>query len=197
VRSELGGTIETERLVIRPWTLDEIDRYFDIYRREEVSRWLSGGPMRDREQAVERMQHRLAALAENPRFGSWAVVERQTGVPAGTVVLKPLPDGAGEIEIGWHLHPDCWGRGYASEAAAALLARGFADGLEEIWAVVDPANDRSIAVCRRIGMRLLGITDRWYHEPSMLFWAGATDSQLPSLSAERPAPPDRRDAELP
>jgi RimJ/RimL family protein N-acetyltransferase len=103
-----------------------------------------------------------------------------------------LPDGAGEIEIGWHLHPHRWGRGYVTEAAGALLARGFADGLEEIWAVVDPANDRSIAVCRRLGMQLLGITDRWCHEPSMLFWAGATDAQLPSLSAERPAPPDRR-----
>lgn len=194
MRSDLGSTIETERLVIRPWALDEIDRFFDIYRREEVSRWFSGAPMRDREQAVERMERGLAALAENPRLGSWAVVERQTGVPAGTVLLKPLPDGAGEIEIGWHLHPDRWGRGYASEAAGALLARGFADGLEEIWAVVDPANDRSIAVCRRIGMRLLGITERWYHEPSMLFWAGATDAQSPSLSAERPAPPDRRDA---
>jgi RimJ/RimL family protein N-acetyltransferase len=50
-----------------------------------------------------------------------AVVERASGVPAGTVILRPLPDGAGEIEIGWHVHPDRWGRGFATEAAAAVL----------------------------------------------------------------------------
>ncbi len=191
---ELESTIETERLLIRPWKLEEVDRFFDIYRREEVSRWFSAGPMRDREEAVERMQRALAALALDPRFGSWAIVERDAGVPAGTVLLKPLPDGEGEIEIGWHLHPDSWGRGYASEAATALLARGFTDGLEEIWAVVDPANERSASVCTRIGMRLLGITERWYHEPSLLFWAGAHDGQVPSLAAERPAPDDELDA---
>jgi RimJ/RimL family protein N-acetyltransferase len=180
--------IETERLLIRPWAPEELDRYFEIYRDPEVARWLSGPPVRDRKLALERMQRRLAQLAADPRFGSWAVVVRDTGEPAGTVLLKPLPDGEGEIEIGWHLHPDSWGRGYASEAAAALLASGFADGLEEIWAVVDPANDRSLAVCRRIGLRLLGITDRWYHEPSLLFWAGAREGQVPSLAADRPAP---------
>lgn len=57
---------------------------------------------------IERISDRLAA---DPPFGSWAVIERSTGVSAGSVLPKPLPDGAGEIEIGWHLHPDCWGAG--------------------------------------------------------------------------------------
>ena len=82
-------------------------------------------------------------IAANPRFGAWAVVECATDIPAGTVLLKPLPDGAGEIEIGWHFHPDSWGRGLATEAARALLARGFALGLAEIWAVTGPLNQRS------------------------------------------------------
>ena len=45
-------------------------------------------------------------------------------VAAGTVLLKPVltPDARGEIEIGWHLHPDRWGHGLATEAAAAILA---------------------------------------------------------------------------
>jgi RimJ/RimL family protein N-acetyltransferase len=180
-------TIETARLVIRPWSRQEIDRFFDLYRRPEVTRWLGGGPVRDRSEAIERMERNLARLAEDPRYGSWAVVERDSGVPAGTVLLKPLPDGDGEIEIGWHLHPDSWGRGYATEAASAMLGRGFSYGLREIWAVVDPANDRSIAVCGRIGLRLLGTTSRWYHEPSLMFWAGADPGAVPSLQPEQPA----------
>jgi len=89
------------------------------------------------------------------------------------VLLKPLPDGAGEIEIGWHLHPDSWGRGFATEAAAAVLNRAFAEGLLEVWAVTYFDNHRSIRVCHKIGMRLLGVTHRWYHEPSLMFWIGA------------------------
>jgi len=58
------------------------------------------------------------------------------GEPA---VLVPLPDNEhGEVEIGWPLHPDCWGHGYASEAATAVLAHGFAGGLPEILAVSPP-----------------------------------------------------------
>jgi RimJ/RimL family protein N-acetyltransferase len=188
-----AGMIGTERLLIRPWSLDEVDRLFDLYRRREVTRWFAPAPMRDRAEAVERIERNLAGLAADPRFGSWAVVERDSGVPAGTVVLKRLPKGDGEIEIGWHLHPDRWGRGYASEAARALLARGFADGLQEVWAVTDPANHRSMAVCRRIGLRLLGITSRWYGEPSMMFWAGSDSRRVPSLSADEPLPAPRPD----
>jgi RimJ/RimL family protein N-acetyltransferase len=79
------------------------------------------------------------------------------------------------------------GHGLATDAAAALLARGFADGLDEVWAVTDPDNHRSIAVCRRIEMRLLGVTHRWYHEPSLMFWVGAQDHQQPSLAPDQPA----------
>lgn len=180
----------TERVLIRPWRMDEADRLYDTYRREDVTRWLGAEPMADRREAVELVERRLAGLAGEPRFGSWAVVERSSGIPAGGMILKPLPDGEGEIEIGWHLHPDSWGRGLASEAAAALLARGFEYGLEEIWAVTMLDNERSVRVCRRIGMRLLGVTHRWYHEPLLMFWAGAGPDQQPSLAPEEPAPPE-------
>lgn len=177
---------ETDRVIIRRWQLDEVDRLFDIYRREEVVRWLGGPPMRDRRRALELIERYLAT--DRPAFGDWAVVERRSGLPVGSVLLKPLPDGDGEIEIGWHLHPDSWRKGLASEAASALLKHAFANGLEEVWAVTHLDNHRSIGVCRRIGMRLLGITQRWYHEPSLMFWAGSRAGLEPSLSPEEPAP---------
>ena len=85
--------------------------------------------MLDRVDAVallERMQQRQA---DDPRFGSW------TKQLAGAVLLQAVPDGDGEIEIGWHLHPDSWGRGLATEAGGALLTYGFGLGLRDTWAV--------------------------------------------------------------
>ena len=154
--------------------------------------------MADRGEAVALIEQSAARLAADPRFGAWAVIERSSGIAAGTVLLKPLPGGDGEIEIGWHFHPDSWGRGLASEAAGALLARGLADGLEEVWAVTHLENRPSVAVCRRLGMRLLGVTHRWYAEPSLMFWIGSRADQAPSLIADEPAPrPIRTDYERP
>jgi RimJ/RimL family protein N-acetyltransferase len=178
----------TERIVIRPWRLDEADRFFDMHRRPEVAAWIGGRPMTDPNDAITLIDSYTKRLAVDQRFGAWAVVERSSGIPAGTVLLKPLPDGDGEIEIGWHLHPDGWGRGLATEAGRALLKRGLANGLDEVWAVTHPDNQRSIAVCRKLGMRLLGVTDRWYHEPSLMFWIGAHVGQQPSLEPDEPAP---------
>lgn len=182
-----GVIAETDRVILRPWRLDEADRFFDMHRRMEVARWLDGRPMADRAEAEPVIQRMLDRLAVDPRFGGWAVAERASRVPAGSVLLEPLPDGAGEIEIGWHLHPDSWGRGLATEAARALLTRGFAFELEEIWAVTHPDNRRSARVCQKLGMRLLGTTHRWYHEPSLMFWIGARADQQPTLRPDHPA----------
>ena len=181
---------ETERIAIRPWRPDEADRLFDILRRWNVVRWLGASPrsMEDRDEAVVRIERWAAGLAADPRYGAWAAVEKASGIPAGTVLLKPLPGGDGEVEIGWHFHPDSWGRGLASEAAGALLARGFEGGLSEVWAVTHLDNDASMAVCRRIGMRLLGVTRRWYHAPSRMFWAGARTGLEPSLAPTSQSP---------
>jgi RimJ/RimL family protein N-acetyltransferase len=80
----------------------------------------------------------------------------------------PLPDpsdgtaGRGEVEVGWHLHPDAWGRGLATEAARGAIEHGFKAGIGEIYAVVRPGNVASLAVCNRLGMRPIGRTTRWY-----------------------------------
>jgi RimJ/RimL family protein N-acetyltransferase len=156
----------TERLIVRAWghSDEDIDRIFDIYSRWEVARWLGAAPraMTERaqaRQAVDRWQSRAAA---DPRLGVWAVQVRETGVVAGSVLFVRLPDGDGEVEVGWHLHPDSWGNGYATEAARAVVDNGFAHGIDEVYAVVRPGNDASMAVCRRLGMTPLGITTRWY-----------------------------------
>lgn len=168
---------ETERLVVRDWEHEDVERAFDLYSRWEVSRWLGAQPkvMESRDAAV-RMVDRWAELNAAERIGGrWAVARKDDGVVAGTVLLIPLPDGQGEYEVGWHFHPDSWGNGYATESARATLDRGFARGLREAFAVVHPGNDASVAVCRRLGMQPMGRTDRYYQSVLELFRIGVDD----------------------
>ncbi|WP_112244305.1 GNAT family N-acetyltransferase [Kribbella monticola] len=159
---------ETDRLLVRDWAEGDGDRVFDIYRRWEVARWLGADPrvMADRDtagRAIERWNERN----KDAVFGVWAVEEKLSGVVAGTVLLVPLPEpadspGAGEVEVGWHFHPDAWGRGLATESARGAIRHGLRSGIGEIYAVVRPGNIASLAVCGRLGMRPLGLTSRWY-----------------------------------
>ncbi len=157
--------LTTERLVIRPWQHEAAPRLLDILSRIEVMKWLGDGEptlMRDLAEAHERID-RYAARSETPPLGIWAVELAATGQVLGTVLLVTLPNAEhGEVEIGWHLHPDSWGHGYATEAARAVIERGFALGLPEVYAVVRPGNEASLAVCRRLGMQPLGRMRRWY-----------------------------------
>ena len=144
---------------------------FDLLRRPEVVRWLGVDPrvMTDRWEAVERIAAWAAYAEAHPGFGRWAAEPVETGVPAGTVLLGPMPNGDGEVEIGWHFHPDSWGRGLASEAASAVLAKAFADGIDEVYAVTHPDNEASHRMCERIGMTSLGETTKWYGVPGIVF----------------------------
>src|SRR3954451_10449321 len=146
--------LRTGRLRLRAWTTspEDVARLVDLYGRDEVTRWIGGPP----KVPAAGLPARWSALhAQDERFGCWAL-ELADGTVAGTVLLKPLPNGVGEVEVGWHLHPDSWGRGYATEAARTVIHRAFAAGLPEVYAVVRPGNDASIAVCRRLGMEPLG-----------------------------------------
>jgi RimJ/RimL family protein N-acetyltransferase len=74
-----------------------------------------------------------------------------------------------DIEVGWHLHPDAWGHGYATEAARGALRWGFDRGLEEVHAVVRPDNAPSLRVCGRLAMVPVGRTSRYYDTELELF----------------------------
>ncbi|MEH1013854.1 GNAT family N-acetyltransferase [Micromonospora sp. CPCC 206060] len=163
----------TERLILRDWSgsRTDLDRVYDIYSRPEVVRWLGtapGLPLTDPAQAVERVRYWHARHAgHGDRYGTWAIERRDTGLVVGSLLLKPLPGRdesvpTTDIEVGWHLHPDSWGHGYATEAARAAVTREFATGTPQIWAVVAPGNDASMAVARRLGMTHVGRRTDWY-----------------------------------
>jgi RimJ/RimL family protein N-acetyltransferase len=134
-------------------------------------------PIPDLEAMRQRMQIWFAEPADGAGLpGRLAIVEKETDLPVGTVVLKRLPDGEGkptaEVEVGWHLRPDRWGRGYATEAGRAMLDYGFEVlRLPEVLAIVYKQNTASIRVCQRLGMEHLGETSRYYGATVELFRA--------------------------
>jgi len=167
-------TLTTGRLVLRPWRAEDVDAAFDIYSRWAVMRYL--GPTPVPETDVDQMRERVArwAVLPGPLHGMWAIVPQQATVPVGAALMKLLPhSGSGapspDTEIGWHLHPDAWGNGYATEAGARLIQHAWDHDLSEVYAVTYPENTASQAVCRRLGMEHLGQTDRYYDLTAELF----------------------------
>ena len=161
--------LATDRLIARPWTLDEADlaAAYDIYSRPEVARWI-GSPMEPGEIRVR--IDRWSQPTTDPTYGVWAIEERTTtGRPVGSVLLRPLPPDEEDVEIAWHLHPTLWGRGYATEIGRAAARRAFETGIEEVFAIVRPGNERSSAVARRLGMEYVGRTDKYYGLHAELF----------------------------
>jgi RimJ/RimL family protein N-acetyltransferase len=160
---------QTERLWIRQYAESDADRLYDTLRRWEVSRWLGDAPrvMLSRDEALQRIRAWRKVHENDPRYGLWAVEEKGTGRLVGCALLVPAPDPeqryGGVVEVGWHLHPDSWGHGYAREAGFAAARKGFADGLEEVHAFVRPDNHASVRVCEGIGMqRYRTSRDEWY-----------------------------------
>ena len=80
----------------------------------------------------------------------------------GGATLLPLPPDD-EYEIGWQLQRDAWGHGYATETGRALAGWAFEQGLEQVIAVVRPANVRAMATVRRIGMEWIGETEKYHN----------------------------------
>ena len=171
------STMTTDRLVLRPWTSDDVQFVFDMYSRWVVQRLIGTNPqvMTHVEQAVHAVELWNAVRAPQ---GCWAVTLAETGEPVGNCMLRLLPASGEEplqpsadTEIVWHLHPDHWGHGYATEAARRVLEHGFENGLAQIYAVVNSANESSIRVCGRLGMEDLGSSDAYYNANVALFVA--------------------------
>lgn len=143
-------TVTTERLVMRAHRSEDADAYAAMSADDEVMRWV-GGTM-DRPTAWRSMATIVGHWTLRG-YGRWALEVRDTGELAGNAGLW-YPDGWPGVEVGWTLAREHWGRGYATEAAGAALAWGWRNlDLDRIISVIDPVNERSQAVARRIGSR--------------------------------------------
>jgi RimJ/RimL family protein N-acetyltransferase len=147
--------IETDRLLLRPLTADDLDDVYEYDRRPDVARYLYWEP-RTRAQsrlALDRNTRRTALEKEGDAL-VLAVVRRELGRVVGQVSLGWVSQEHRGGEIGFILDPAHHGRGLAREAVEAMLRLGFADlGLHRIVGQCDARNHASARLMERLGMR--------------------------------------------
>ncbi|MET1075370.1 MAG: GNAT family N-acetyltransferase [Umezawaea sp.] len=147
--------ITTERLVLRPFTPDDLDALHSWESRPDVARFLYWEP-RTREESAAALARKVAsgwpkAVGESLVL---AVQRRDTGQVIGDVHVEWLHEQWRQGEVGFVFHPDHGGRGFASEAAEVVLRLGFEQlGLHRIIGRCDVRNTASSRLMERLGMR--------------------------------------------
>jgi RimJ/RimL family protein N-acetyltransferase len=161
-------TLTTPRLVLRPFVDADLDGYLEMLNAPDVRHSLRLGERVTRNEAWLGMAQ-WRGQWELRGSGQWAVCDRVTGTFLGRAGLhRPeVADWPG-LEVGWTLHPDQWGHGYATEAGARAIAYGFEVlEVEELVSVILPDNLRSQSVARRLGLSFAGerILSTYLREP--------------------------------
>jgi RimJ/RimL family protein N-acetyltransferase len=146
-------TFTTERLILRPRTIDDYDACLAMDRDPAVVRYIPG-PWDDATAHAAFLRHRIARPYPDG-LGYWCVFPKASlDRFLGWVLLIPRDAVGPEVEIGWRLLQSAWGRGYAPEAAAAIVRHAFETvGLDRIIAEIHPEHARSQRVAEKIGLR--------------------------------------------
>ena len=141
--------LRTERLTLRPLAPEDAEAYAAMRYHPAVAEWLlpaAGDPVDAALASIER----FAQSWQQRRYAPWGLFLE--GRLIGHGGLNFVPE-FGETEVLWALHPDVWGKGYATETARAALAYGFdTPALKLIFAMTRPDNLASQAVMRRLGL---------------------------------------------
>ncbi|MEU8036802.1 GNAT family N-acetyltransferase [Streptosporangium sp. NPDC049078] len=157
--------LETERLVLRPFTEADAEHLLALDNDPDVMRFINGGRATTLETIKARSLPRL--LHVHPCFGTrgyWAAEEKIGGVFLGWFEFRPLADHSpAVVELGYRLHKAAWGNGYATEGARALIHRGFTDlGVERVTANTMAVNAGSRRVMEKAGLSFVrSFTEDW------------------------------------
>jgi RimJ/RimL family protein N-acetyltransferase len=149
--------IETERLLLRRPTEDDLDGFAAIFAKDPVMKYSVYRRGLSRAESAE-VLGRILKHWDERGFGLWAVIQRSDDALLGYEGLATpyfLPEVMPAVEIGYRLDPDAWGKGYATEAGRAALEYGFTTlDLERIIAIYQIENVRSGRVMERLGMHV-------------------------------------------
>jgi len=152
---ELDEPIETSRLRLRPFAADDLDALFAYQSRDDVTRYLYWDA-RNREEVREALERKIEATSIRAEgdFLALAAESASTGELVGDVVLQLINEEHRTGEIGFMVHPDHHGHGYATEAAEPLLRIALADlRLHRVIGRVEARNTASARVLEKLGMR--------------------------------------------
>lgn len=147
--------LETERLILRHLTLEDLEDLYKLYQDPEIRRYFPEG-MLTLEETREELEWHINGHPRHPELGLWATVHKETEKFIGRCGLLPWEiDGTLEVEIAYLIDKSFWGQGLATEAAAGILKYGFEKlNLPRLICLIDPDNIASQKVAERIGMKL-------------------------------------------
>jgi len=171
-----GAVIETERLVLRDLTIEDLDELAALYADPRVRQYFPDGTL-TRGQTLKELEWIINVYYVTYGYGLWAVILKESGELVGRCGLLPWEiDGRTEVEVAYLLGTRWWGRGLATEAAIGIVEFAFGTlPVDRLIAMVDPLNEASRNVATKVGMRLL--------------WMGYVDDEGVSdvYAIERPA----------
>jgi RimJ/RimL family protein N-acetyltransferase len=155
--------IETERLLLRRPSEADLPGLIEVHAHPDVERFMGAWGELEAHSWLERVER----CWDTHGYGRLVVLEKITGALLGRSGLQWF-DELKEVELGWTLRREAWGRGYASEAARAGLAWAFEDfGHPYVTSRIEPANERSSNVAKRLGMEVIR-TDLWGGSPFLV-----------------------------
>ena len=154
------GTVElvTPRLLLRRFTPEDAQNMFDTWASDEdVARYVTWPAHRD-VSATHALLTLWERAYEQPNEYNWCIVVRKTNRPIGSLGVMDIDDRLRKGALGYVIAQPCWGNGFTTEAAAAVLELMFSEvGLHRVEAIHDPRNPASGAVMRKLGMQREGL----------------------------------------
>lgn len=145
----------TDRLTLRLMTLNDAAALYSYRSIPDVNTYTYTPVWTSMDEAIAHVQELLPKVNDpDSGFGKWMIVRKDTGAVIGDVFLNKTPEMTGTYEIGYIIHPDHAGQGFATEAARLALEIGFDTwGVHRIYARVDEEHVASARVCQHLGMR--------------------------------------------
>jgi RimJ/RimL family protein N-acetyltransferase len=152
-----GVFLESERLFLRQFTMDDADLLFRLDNDAEVMRYVNGGVPVPLEEIVLDLVWFLSYYERSDGYGFWAAIDKASEQFLGSFHFRP-EEGAGplEPELGYRLHRFAWNQGYATEGSQALVRNGFAElEVERVTAHAMAVNVASRRVMEKVGLRFV------------------------------------------
>jgi len=147
--------LETERMVLRQFTPDDVDAILALDSDPAVRTFVEDGQPVDRDEVIDSIDHWMGYYRRSEIFGFWAAIDKGSGQFLGWFHFRPRPDAPpDEPELGYRLVSSAWGHGYATEGSRALIDKGF--GSTEVTRVVAETlavHTASRRVMEKAGMR--------------------------------------------
>ncbi len=156
--------LETDRLVLRRFTEDDVDNLVELDSDPDVMQYINGGRATPRQEIEsDVLPAFIDYYARFSGLGFWAAIEKSTGRFVGWFHFRPVSDARpDEVELGYRLRRSSWGKGYATEGSRALIDKGFAEhGVQRVVASTMVVNVASRRVMEKAGLRFV----RTFHQP--------------------------------